>query len=224
MTSLEHPTPDTGYVAHVAPFGHLEIAWDERVLEPRPWTRQQSEWASSLLTELAPGDVLELCAGAGQIGLLAVGRGERRLVCVDADPVACGFARRNADTAGLADRVQVRCADMESALAPHERFALVIADPPWVPSRDVDRFPGDPTSAIDGGQDGLDLARACLRTIAAHLLPGGAALLQVGPGDQVDRVRDEASALGLEVSDVRRHEDRGVLVRLDLLTSTFTTA
>ena len=214
MTDLGHADARTGNVVRFASFGHLQIAWDERVLRPRPWTSEQSEWAASLLPSLPPGDVLELCSGAGHIGLLAVARTERRLVCVDASPVACDFARRNAETSGLADRVQVRCDDMESALSPDERFALVVADPPWVASRDVARFPEDPSSAIDGGLDGLDLARACLRIIAAHLAPEGAAVLQLGPGDQADRVRDEASALGLEIIEIRRYQDQGVLVRL----------
>ena len=50
----------------------LEISYDQRVLEPRPWTAAQSRWASSLFRVLPPGPVLELCAGAGHIGLLAV--------------------------------------------------------------------------------------------------------------------------------------------------------
>ena len=50
---------------------------------------------------------------------------------------------------------------MDEVLAPDERFALVIADPPWVPRAETGRFPEDPLLAIDGGDDGLDLARAC---------------------------------------------------------------
>ena len=54
-------------------FGHLPIAFDERVLRPRPWTVAQSRWAAELLHDRpAPSAVLELCAGAGHIGLLAL--------------------------------------------------------------------------------------------------------------------------------------------------------
>jgi methylase of polypeptide subunit release factors len=216
MASLTRATSRSRYAARLAPFGPLEIAWDPRILEPRTWTRDQSEWAATLLPSLPPGEVLELCAGAGHIGFLAVTHTERRLVCVDADPVACAYARLNAETGGLADRVRVRCGDAESAVAADERFALVIADPPWVASRDVTRFSNDPPFAIDGGPDGLDVARACLRTIAAHLLPDGTALLQVGPGSQADQIRHEVPPLGLVVTEVRHHGDRGALVRLDV--------
>ena len=53
-------------------FGPLTIAYDALVLEPRQWTTIQSEWARELLATAPPGPVLELCTGAGHIGLLAV--------------------------------------------------------------------------------------------------------------------------------------------------------
>lgn len=196
-------------------FGHLSIAYDDRVLRPRGWTAGQSAWGAELLASGPPGPVLELCAGAGHIGLLAVAGTGRRLVCVDASEVACDFARANAAAAGLADLVEVRHARLEEAVAPDERFALVLADPPWVPRGETGRFPEDPLSAIDGGDDGLDVARACLDVVARHLLPGGTALLQLGTTGQADEVRTAlAGTDGLEVSEVRQFV-RGVVVRID---------
>ena len=55
-----------------AEYGPLSIAYDHRVLEPRPWTAAQSRWVSALLESAPPGPVLEICSGAGHIGLLAV--------------------------------------------------------------------------------------------------------------------------------------------------------
>lgn len=197
-------------------FGSLAIAFDHRVLRPREWTVAQSEWAAQILRTAPDGPVLELCSGAGQIGLLAVAGSGRPLVCVDASDVACEFARTNALAAGLAEQVDVRHAPLESAVGPTEEFALVIADPPWVPRLDTGRFPEDPLSAIDGGPDGLDVARACLQVIRRHLAPGGSALLQLGTTDQADALADEELHLAdaLTLSEVRQQE-RGVLVRID---------
>jgi len=194
-------------------FGPLQIQYDDRVLRPRPWTAQQSSWAAELVAAAPDGPVLELCCGAGHIGLLTVALAARPLVCVDASEVACDYTRRNAELAGLAALVEVRHGRLEEALDEHERFAVVIADPPWVPRAQVGRYPEDPVTAIDGGPDGLDLARACLRVAAAHLLPGGSALLQVGTRAQVDRLTGEPLH-GLELREVREL-DGGVLVRLD---------
>lgn len=190
--------------------GSLEIAYDDRVLRPRPWTAAQSGWAAELLEEAPPGPVLELCAGAGHIGLLAVLRSTRQLVAVDADAIACDYARRNAAAAGIADRVEVRHAPLEAALAPGEQFPVIIADPPWVPSARTLDYPEDPLPAIDGGGDGLVVARLCLDVAHTHLAPGGAMLLQLGTVDQAHAL-ESAMDDALVLSEVRRPTSNGVV-------------
>jgi release factor glutamine methyltransferase len=195
----------------------LSFAYDERVLEPRSWTAGQSAWAAELLDDLPLGPVLELCSGAGQIGLLAVRSHDRRLVQVDVGEAACEFARLNAENAGLSDRVIVRCGPMQEVVLPDERFPLVLADPPWVPTSEVEDFPDDPVTAIDGGEQGVDVALACV-DIAGHVLtPAGVCLLQLGTSEQVDEVASyvgERDDLFLHVDDVRTFE-RGLVVRID---------
>ncbi|MGA8210311.1 MAG: methyltransferase, partial [Nocardioidaceae bacterium] len=111
-------------------FGGLAIAFDDRVLRPRPWTLAQSAWAAELAATVPAGPALELCSGAGHIGLAFAATSGRRLVMVDADPTACRFARGNVASAGLSARVEVRTGDLARALATDERFAVAIADPP----------------------------------------------------------------------------------------------
>ena len=192
----------------VLAFGPLQISYDERVLEPRPWTAAQSRWAAELADALPAGPMLELCSGAGHIGLLAAHLTGRSLVCVDVSPAACELTRANALAAGLGDRVEVREGDMATVLGPDERFPLVIADPPWVISAEVGLYPEDPLLAIDGGTDGLGLARSCLRTAAAHLDPGGALVLQLGDAHPAERLAQGEP--GLALVEVRQ-EERGVL-------------
>lgn len=175
-------------------FGPLDIAYDRRVLVPRAWTLEQSRWAAELSAEAAPGPLLELCAGVGQIGLAAAVLAGRDLVQVELDPVAAAYAVANAARAGWADRVQVRVRRLQHAVGPDERFAVVIADPPYLRTGEMDRFPADPRLAIDGGADGLDVVRDCLDVAARHLVEGGALVLQVaGPG-QADEVEALAAA------------------------------
>lgn len=197
-------------------FGELCIAFDTRVLRPRPWTAAQSQWAAEMLREAPDGPVLELCCGAGQIGLLAVLQSDRRLVCVDADPVACAYALDNAIHAGRRHLVNVRLGRMEVVLDPDERFAVVIADPPWVRHVETERFPEDPLLAIDGGDDGLDVARSCLAVIAGHLAPGGSAVLQLGTREQAAILADELPdhSGDLRIAEVREL-DGGVLLRIN---------
>ncbi|CAB4732038.1 unannotated protein [freshwater metagenome] len=203
--------PDDRRTAFV---GRLEIAWDPRILEPRPWTADQSRWAARLLTTLPPGPVLELCSGAGHIGLLTVAGTRRELVCVDREPVATAYAADNAARNGIGAQVHARTATIEEVAEEPTRYALVLADPPWVPSAGIDRFPEDPPGAIDGGPDGTDLAVACVRTAATVLLPGGALVLQLGTAEQATgAVAEAAAAHGLTVEEVRPCAG-GVLVLL----------
>lgn len=195
-------------------FDRLQIAYDDRVLTPRPWTAQQSRWAAEILETAPAGSVLELCSGAGQIGLLAVADAQRPLVCVDASPVACDYIRRNAATAGMAHRVRVREGTITDALQAEERFALVIADPPWVRRAETGRFPADPLLAIDGGEDGMEIAWACIEVARRHLLPGGSLVLQLGTAAQVEAVQERLRGDVLALAEVRCCEG-GVLVRMD---------
>jgi release factor glutamine methyltransferase len=158
--------------------------------------------------------VLEVGAGVGHIGLAANAASGRELVLVDVDERACELARRNADVSG--QRVAVRCGPMDAVLRDGEHFPLVLADPPYIPSGDVGRFPEDPLVAIDGGEDGLALAWACLEVASAHLADDGAALLQLRDRDQVMAVRqhlDVHPRLGLRVVEAR-YPAGGALVRL----------
>ena len=196
-------------------FGRLRIAFDDRVLRPRPWTAAQSAWAAEILATAPAGPVLELCSGAGQIGLLAVADIDRRLVCVDLDPVACDYARRNAAAAGHgrpgrgprgADR---RGGARRRAVRRRDRRPAVGA-----PRRDrpLPRGPaaGDRRRRRRHGRR-LDLRR---HAPGCTSLPGGSLLLQLGTVEQVDAVRERLRGDELSVTEVRWHE-RGVLVRID---------
>ena len=214
-----HASPEQRISGGARPFvnfGGLRITGAPSVLVPRDWTTAQAVWASELLQHRPTGPILELFTGSGQIGLLAATLSGRPLVAVDLNPDAASCARENASRAGIAHLVDVRCADIESALTADETFPLIIADPPWVPHHRIHHFPQDPPLAIDGGEDGLRLARTCVRVIAEHLQPRGAALLQLGSREQVDQLWGELSLGGgaLEITE-QRSFPRGNLVLLE---------
>ncbi|MEX2533457.1 MAG: methyltransferase [Nitriliruptoraceae bacterium] len=169
-------------------FGDLTVRFDQRVLRPRPWTLAQSLWAAALAQHLPKGPILELCAGVGHIGLHLASLVRRDLTQIDADAIACEHARLNAATANLDVQVDVRHGLIDQVVQPQEQFTLILADPPWVATADTGNYPFDPLSAIDGGYDGLDLARTCLQVMDRHLCQGGAGVLQLGTTEQAAQV------------------------------------
>ncbi|MCU1432734.1 MAG: prmC 2 [Actinotalea sp.] len=197
-------------------FGPLVVRYDERALVPRAWTMLQTSWAAELASDLPPGAMLELCAGVGHIGQAAALATGRDLVQVDADPHACALAVLNAEANAVGAQVDVRCGDLATVVRADERFVVVIADPPYLSSDEVDASDGDPVHAVDGGPDGLALARRCLAVAGAHVHPAGVVLLQARGRSQVERLVPDVESTGLELVDVRTDgEERAVaLLRL----------
>jgi release factor glutamine methyltransferase len=161
--------------------------------------------------------MLEIGCGAGQIGLAAAVLSGSALVQVDRDPAACRWAAHNAAANGCATRVEQRCGTAQEVLAPAERFGVVIADPPYVPSSDVGLYPEDPLGAIDGGADGLEVPRAFVEAAAGHLAPGGNVVVQLRGLAQVDQLAawlDRGTGPLLTVADARSYGDTRALARL----------
>lgn len=197
----------------VASFGGLWVGYDDRVLSPREWTIAQSQWAAERSSSAPPGPILELCAGAGHIGLAAAQWCGRRLHQIDVDPVACAHACCNALRAGMADAVVVECRAIdelagggtEGGTERAIRYPIIIADPPYLNPSEASRYPDDPPLAVLGGPDGLDLVRSCLAVIDARLDDRGSAIVQLRGMRQVLAVCDHLarSTLQLEVSESR---------------------
>ena len=197
--------------------GSLVVEFDDTVLEPRPWTARQAEWAAELSPDLPDGSLLELCSGAGHIGLLAARLTGRDAVLVDASEAACRFAERNArQVRAGGPEIAVRHGLMGEVLGDAETFPLVLADPPYIPTDQVSVFPEDPTLAIDGGTDGLALARECLAVAGRHLVAGGALVLQLRDVGQARLLASETvtGTCGLTGGEVREEAGHGALLLL----------
>lgn len=177
--------------ARCGAFGLLTVEYDEQVLAPRPWTLLQSERAAAHLEHAPDGAILELHCGAGHIGQAAAAMTGRPVVQVDDSVAACTWAVRNA----ARNHVEAAVVRADVAAAPFRlrRCALVLADPPYIPSGETHRFPDDPEHAIDGGGDGLDGFRACLPVASRLLATGGVLVLQVRGAEQGEAVAALAS-------------------------------
>ena len=97
------------------------------------------------------------------------------------------MARDNARRHGVAERIRFVRGDLLSGLKPGPRFALMVANLPYVPRAEWEQLPRDikdyePQQALLGGEDGLDLIRVLVRQAHQYLQPGGCLALEVGAG------------------------------------------
>lgn len=84
--------------------------------------------------DLPPFDVLDLYAGAGNLGIEALSRGARFCCFVESAPAAIDCLRRNIDQLGDPEAARIVPADAASAVIPPPpggAFRLVFLDPPY---------------------------------------------------------------------------------------------
>lgn len=171
----------------------------------RPSSAGMDETRKSLL-------VADLCTGSGCIACsLAYEHPDVRVIATDIAPEAVALAEENAEALGLADRVAVLQCSLGSGIGEKcmGTFDAVVSNPPYVPTavmagipREVADF--EPTLALDGGADGLDLFRPLAAWAARALKPGGVLACELHEG-HMDAARAVAEAAGF--SDCRIVDD-----------------
>ncbi|MGW0064714.1 putative protein N(5)-glutamine methyltransferase [Streptosporangium sandarakinum] len=182
-----------------AEFCGLRLAVEPGVFVPRP----RSEFLIRQAAALArPGAVVvDLCCGSGALGAaLAAALGRAELHAVDVEPAAVRCARRN--LASLGGRVHQ--GDLYEPLPEvlRGRVDVVIASPPYVPTASIGLLPPEarlhePAVALDGGADGLGVARRVAAGAPRWLAPGGRLLIETGER-QAALAAEAVAAAGLD--------------------------
>lgn len=180
----------TGHVTFVG----LRVALCPGVYVPRWQSEGLARRGAALLPE--DGVAADLCTGSGAIALaLQRARPRARVMATELDPVACDCATANG--------VAVRRGHLGDPLLPElrHRCDVVTAVPPYVPTTSLGYLPRDvrerePTTALDGGRDGVHLLVPAVRSAAELLRPGGTLLLELGAG-QDELLAPALAAAGL---------------------------
>ncbi len=179
-----------------AAFCGLELQVSTAVLVPRPETEllaEQAWQAAAACGEPAPV-LLDFGTGSGALAIaLAVHCPGAVIHAVDISDAALAVARANAERHGVAGRITFHQGDGFAALPEGLQFALVVANPPYIPTAEIATLAPevrdhDPRVALDGGSDGLRFYRYLAKEAPAWVRPGGGILLELGDG-QADAVR-----------------------------------
>jgi release factor glutamine methyltransferase len=185
------------YILGFKEFRGLDFVVTPDVLVPRPDTETLVEAALAALSPAEqagrPLALLDLCTGSGAVAIAL--KHELPLLEVygtDISAKALAIARENAARllGGGATRQDggdpIRF--LEGNLfepVPPLGFDLITANPPYVPSAEIPRLSREvrfePPLALDGGEDGLDLARRIAEDAPAFLKSGGRLFMEADP-------------------------------------------
>lgn len=159
--------------------------------------------------------VLEVGCGTGCISLsIAYERqGKARCVAIDIEPRAVDLTIRNRDALGIdpAD-VDVRLGNLVSPLDRETEwgtFDVLVSNPPYIPSSVMGTLPHEvadyePSLALDGGADGLDIFRRLVNAAPHMLKPGGLLACELYEG-HLDAAAELCRSAGMR--DVRVVDD-----------------
>ncbi len=172
------------YIVGEAPFRHIVLKTSPHVLIPRPETELLVDFALQALNEASPSRhhfrVIEVGVGSGCIACsLAKESPDTEIYASDISASALALAQKNAARLKLSERIHFFetniTDDMPECLK--GQVDVLISNPPYVPSKVISTLSDEvklyePTLALDGGEDGLDVFRKILNVAPQWLRPG----------------------------------------------------
>ena len=177
-------------------FCGYEIAVSRHALVPRPETELLAELGWEFLSTLNPQPSTALDFGTGT-GCIAIALAARclnaKITALDISADALALAGENANRNNVAERIEFLRGDGFGALPAGTQFDLIISNPPYIPSAEIETLQPevrdfDPRGALDGGADGLDFYRMLAAQAKAFLKADGKIMLEFGDG-QSDAIK-----------------------------------
>ena len=169
------------------------------VLIPRPETETLVLETLELAKTLSQPRILDLGTGSGCIAVsLALNQPTAAITAVDISAEALEIAQRNAQRHHVNGRIEFLLGDLFAPLAADAKYDLIVSNPPYVRRGEIPTLQPEvrlhePSGALDGGVDGLDVIRLLIDGAADRLTAGGALLFEFSP-EQATPIREMLEA------------------------------
>jgi release factor glutamine methyltransferase len=219
LARLEDGEPFPYVLGHWEFFG-LEFDITPDVLIPRPETELLVEKAIAWLQE-SPGrrTVADIGTGSGAIAVsIAVNILDANILATDISLEALKVAKKNARKFNVENRVGFIHCDLLPArpemFTPEQHLDLICANLPYIPTQTLHGLPvygREPTLALDGGDDGLDLLRRLMQLAPGWLAPNALLLLEIEATRGLQALRlasDMFSGAGIHLHQDLTGQDR----------------
>ncbi len=175
------------HITGVAYFRSLALAVGPGVFVPRPETEQVAQYAIDALRAVATPEPIgvDLGTGSGAIAFaMATEVPHARVYAIEVSPDAFAWTTKNRERTG-ATNATLFLGDLAAAFPELDGTVdVVISNPPYIPSdaipRDLEVQLHDPSVALYGGADGLDVVRLVSTTATRLLHSGGTLVLEHG--------------------------------------------
>lgn len=202
------------YILGYKDFYGRRFSVNHNVLIPRPDTETLVERLLACVPEDRPCRVLDLGTGSGIIAItVAAERPLAKVTATDLSKEALSLALDNAEAHGVTDRVSFELADLCAGAGSYD---VIASNPPYIESAVIAELQPEvrdyePSLALDGGADGLDVVRRMLAKLRSVCEPGAQLLMELGMG-QAPKVRAllceqpawELAAVHLDLAQVER--------------------
>lgn len=185
-------------------FYGLRMKVNENCLIPRPDTELVAERAIKELKKMpkkAEFRCVDLCTGSGCIAAAVMSHVKNaRFTLVDISKSALDIAKENMELNGFLQRITLVEADVMSEIFHGEKFDLVTANPPYIPSEVMQtlepELEHEPRIALTDEGDGLSFYRAIINLYKYALADNGVIVLEHGY-DQYESVSEIAEENGM---------------------------
>ena len=182
----EHRLP-APYLTHEAWLQGYAFHVDQRVIVPR------SPIAELLMNQLSPWiadpyevtGILDLCTGSGCLAIIAAHQFPEAFVdATDISKDALDVALINVAQHKMKDRLNLHHGSLYDPLPVSAQYDLIISNPPYVNAASMQNLPPEyrhePSLALAGGDDGMDVVRTIIEQAPAHLRDDGLLVIEIG--------------------------------------------
>lgn len=167
------------------------------VLIPRSDTETLIDVCLEKLKEKPDARALDLCAGTGCIGITIKGEiPTAEVTLVEKYDEALSYLQKNAEHNKL--DVKIVKGDVLKTEGADSKYDLIVSNPPYINDADMKvlqpEVTFEPTTALAGGNDGLDFYRHIAKEYKAYLVKNGVMAFEVG----INQAKSVAEILAAE--------------------------